>query len=84
MHPSGLLGTQRDKADRHENHLSALILSAVLCAWGLPSVPVQAEQQQAKQGSSYQHGNTEARDARTTKTPLPRINKLNRHGRGLA
>lgn len=46
---------------------SALIVSAVLLAWGLPSVPAQAEQHRAKQGSSQQQGNTEARDARDDK-----------------
>jgi hypothetical protein len=45
----------------------ALIVSAVLWAWGLPSVPAQAGEQRAKQGSSHQESNTEARDARDDK-----------------
>lgn len=49
--------------------LSALIVSAVLLGWGLPSVPAQAEQQQGKQGNVQQQGNTEARDARDNKEP---------------
>jgi hypothetical protein len=49
--------------------VSALIVSAVLMVWGLPSVPAQAEQQQGKQGSVQQQGNTEARDARDNKEP---------------
>jgi hypothetical protein len=49
--------------------LSALIVSAVLMVWGLPSVPAQAEQQRGKQGSVQQQGNTEARDARDNKEP---------------
>ena len=46
---------------------SALMVSAVLLAWGLPSVPAQAGEQRAKQGSSHQEGNKEARDARDDK-----------------
>lgn len=49
--------------------VSALIVSAVLMVWGLPSVPAQAEQQQGKQGSVQQQGTTEARDARDNKEP---------------
>jgi hypothetical protein len=47
--------------------LSALMVSAVLWAWGLPSVPAQAGEQRAKQSSSHQEGNKEARDARDDK-----------------
>src|SRR6476660_9153393 len=49
--------------------LTALIVSAVLMVGGLPSVPARAEQQQGKQGSLQQQGNTEARDARDNKEP---------------
>jgi hypothetical protein len=49
--------------------VSALIVSAVLMVWGLPSVPAQAEQQRGKQGSVQQQGTTEARDARDNKEP---------------
>ena len=49
--------------------VSALIVSAVLLGWGLPSLPVQAEQQEGKQGSVQQQGTTEARDARDDKEP---------------
>lgn len=49
--------------------VSALIVSAVLLGWGFPSLPAQAEQQQGKQGSVQQQGNTEARDARDNKEP---------------
>ncbi|MDK2743489.1 MAG: hypothetical protein NDI90_11285 [Nitrospira sp. BO4] len=48
---------------------SALIVSAVLCAWGLPSGPAQAEQQRGKAGSSLQQGTPESRDARDEKEP---------------
>ena len=49
--------------------LSAAVVSAVLLAWGLPSVPAQAEQQRVKQASSPQQGNKETRDARNNKEP---------------
>ena len=46
---------------------SALIVSAVLLAWGL--VPAQAEVQRGKQGSSHQQGKEPPRDARDDKEP---------------
>lgn len=49
--------------------ISAAVVSAVLLAWGLPSVPAQAEQQRVKQASSPQQGNKETRDARNDKEP---------------
>ena len=49
--------------------ISALIVSAVLLGWGLPSLPAQAEQPEGKQGSVQQQGNAEARDARDNKEP---------------
>lgn len=65
--------------------VSALIVSAVLLVWGLPSLPAQAEQQQGKQGSLQQQGNTEARDARDNKEPTAEDmnTKLSRDTSGL-
>lgn len=65
--------------------LSALIVSAVLMVWGLPSVPAQAEQQRGKQGSVQQQGTTEARDARDDKEPTAEDmnTKLSRDTSGL-
>ena len=65
--------------------VSALIVSAVLMVWGLPSVPAQAEQQRGKQGSLQQQGNTEARDARDDKEPTAEDmnTKLSRDTSGL-
>lgn len=64
--------------------LSALITSAVLFAWGLPSVPVQAEEL-GKQGSSSQQSNTESQDARDDKeaTPQDKQTKPSRDRSGL-
>lgn len=49
--------------------LRALIVSAALLAWGLPSVPAQASEQRGKQGRAQQQGNQEVRDARDDKEP---------------
>lgn len=49
--------------------VSALIVSAVLLAWGLPTVPAQAEQQRGKQGSALHQSTKEPRDARDEKEP---------------
>jgi len=79
------LGNQtKGKADMR-TILSALIVSAVLMVWGLPSVPAQAEQQRGKQGSLQQQGNTEARDARDDKEPTAEDmnTKLSRDTSGL-
>jgi len=48
---------------------SALIVSVVLLAWGLPSVPAQAAEQRGKPGSSHQQGKEPPRDARDDKEP---------------
>ena len=79
------LGNQTKGEADMRTILSALIVSAVLMVWGLPSVPAQADQQRGKQGSVQQQGTTEARDARDDKEPTAEDmnTKLSRDTSGL-